>query len=101
MDQTEKLKEEIKSLKTRLAAIEKLLLLQPNPRNYIQPLNDLDMLFDEALGIIKSYDEASASLLQRRLSIGYSRAARLLDQLEEKGYVGKAEGAKPRKVIKK
>lgn len=101
MDQTEKLKEEIGNLKTRLSAIEKLLLMQPNPRNYIQPLNDLDVLFDESLEIIKGYDEASASLLQRRLSIGYSRAARLLDQLEEKGYVGKAEGAKPRKVIKK
>ncbi|MCR4313571.1 MAG: hypothetical protein NUV58_04950 [Candidatus Roizmanbacteria bacterium] len=43
----------------------------------------------------------SSSLLQRKLSLGYARAARLLDQLEEAGYVGIAEGAKPRDVIKK
>ena len=42
--------------------------------------------------------KASASLLQRRLSIGYARAARLLDILEEKGYIGPGDGAKPREV---
>jgi len=46
-------------------------------------------------------DKASASLLQRRLSIGYARAARILDQMESAGYVGPAEGSKPRDVIKR
>ncbi len=60
-----------------------------------------DVLFDKAVEIIMQYDKASASLLQRRLSIGYARAARILDQLEKAGYVGPAEGSKPREVIKR
>lgn len=60
-----------------------------------------DPLFDKALKIVKGYDHASASLLQRRLAIGYARAARLLDQLEEAGHVEPADGSKPRKVLKK
>jgi S-DNA-T family DNA segregation ATPase FtsK/SpoIIIE len=60
-----------------------------------------DQLFDQAIEIIMQHDKASASLLQRRLSIGYARAARLLDQLEAAGYVGPAEGSKPREVIKR
>jgi len=58
-----------------------------------------DAFYDEAVRIIVQYDKASASLLQRRLSIGYSRAARLLDQLEAQGVVGPAEGSKPRDVL--
>lgn len=57
-----------------------------------------DPLFAEAVRIVCQYDRASASLLQRRLSIGYARAARVLDQLEAAGVVGLAEGAKPREV---
>jgi S-DNA-T family DNA segregation ATPase FtsK/SpoIIIE len=60
-----------------------------------------DALFEEAIRIICEYDKASASLLQRRLSIGYSRAARILDQLEAQGVVGRAEGSKPRDVLVK
>lgn len=62
---------------------------------------DTDALLDKAKELIKEYSEVSASFLQRSLSIGYARAARLLDLLEEEGYVGKAEGAKPRKVLVK
>lgn len=58
-----------------------------------------DPLFAEAVRIVCQYDRASASLLQRRLSIGYSRAARVLDQLEGEGVVGHAEGSKPRDVL--
>jgi S-DNA-T family DNA segregation ATPase FtsK/SpoIIIE len=58
-----------------------------------------DALFNEAVSIISQFDKASASLLQRRLSIGYARAARILDQLEAAGYVGPAEGSKPREVL--
>ncbi len=60
-----------------------------------------DPLFNKAIEIISQFDKASASLLQRRLSIGYARAARLLDQLEIAGFVGPAEGSKPREVIKR
>ena len=58
-----------------------------------------DAKFEEAVRVICEYDKASASLLQRRLSIGYSRAARMLDELEAKGIVGRAEGSKPRDVL--
>ncbi len=60
-----------------------------------------DALFEDAIRVVCQYDRASASLLQRRLSIGYSRAARILDQLEEEGVVGHAEGSKPRDVLAK
>ncbi|MDI6883446.1 MAG: DNA translocase FtsK [Patescibacteria group bacterium] len=57
-----------------------------------------DLLYEEAKKVVVQYRKASASLLQRRLKIGYARAARLLDILEEKGIVGPADGAKPREV---
>ncbi len=58
-----------------------------------------DELFAEAVRTICEYDRASASLLQRRLRIGYARAARLLDELEERGIVGTSDGSKPRDVL--
>jgi S-DNA-T family DNA segregation ATPase FtsK/SpoIIIE len=60
-----------------------------------------DNLFEEAVRTVCQHDRASASLLQRRLSIGYARAARILDQLEEAGIVGPGEGSKPRDVLMK
>ncbi len=57
-----------------------------------------DPLFQEVKKIVLETKKASASFLQRRLRIGYSRAARLIDMLEEKGIVGPADGAKPREV---
>lgn len=60
-----------------------------------------DPLFKQSVEIISQFDKASASLLQRRLSIGYARAARILDQLEAAGHVSPAEGSKPRTVIKR
>ena len=58
-----------------------------------------DEKYEEALEVIKQFGKASASLLQRRLGIGYARAAKLLDILEEKGIIGPADGAKPREVF--
>lgn len=58
-----------------------------------------DQLFDDALRLICQHDRASASLLQRRLSVGYARAARILDQLEAEGIIGPGEGSKPRDVL--
>ncbi len=60
-----------------------------------------DPLYKEAVKLVLETQKASASLLQRRLKIGYARAARLLDIMEEKGIIGPAEGAKPRKVYQK
>jgi len=60
--------------------------------------DNYDELYEEAKKIVIRARKASASLLQRRLRIGYARAARLLDMLEENGVVGPAEGAKPRDV---
>lgn len=57
-----------------------------------------DPLFEDVKRIVLETKKASASFLQRRLRIGYSRAARLIDMLEEKGIVGPADGAKPREV---
>lgn len=57
-----------------------------------------DPLFEDALRLVCQYDKASASLLQRRLSVGYARAARILDQLELAGIIGPGEGSKPRDV---
>jgi len=58
-----------------------------------------DPLYEEAKRLVVEAQKASASFLQRRLSIGYARAARLLDMLEEEGVIGPPEGAKPRKVL--
>jgi S-DNA-T family DNA segregation ATPase FtsK/SpoIIIE len=57
-----------------------------------------DPLYEEAKRVVIEARRASASLLQRRLRIGYARAARLVDMLEDKGVVGPGEGAKPREV---
>ncbi len=59
-----------------------------------------DELFDEAVRIVVEAGQASVSLLQRRLRVGYTRAARMIDQLEEAGVVGPYEGSKPRLVYK-
>lgn len=58
-----------------------------------------DELFEEAKELIVSSGKASASFLQRRLSVGYARAARLIDELEEEGIVGPANGSKPREIL--
>ncbi len=58
-----------------------------------------DALINDAITIVRESKKASTSLLQRRLRIGYSRAARIIDVLEQKGIVGPADGAKPREVL--
>lgn len=58
----------------------------------------LDPLFEEAARIIVTMRSGFASLIQRRLSIGYDRAVRIMDQLEKAGIVGEAQGCKPREV---
>jgi len=60
---------------------------------------DDDQLYEDAVEVVRSAKKASASLLQRRLRVGYARAARLIDMMEERGVVGPGEGAKPRDVF--
>jgi len=60
-----------------------------------------DVLYDEALRVVVEGGQASVSLLQRRMRLGYGRAARILDMMEEEGIVGPIRGAKPREVYLK
>ncbi|TSA45349.1 DNA translocase FtsK [bacterium] len=61
--------------------------------------SDNDELLEEAMETVRAAKKASASLLQRRLKVGYARAARLLDIMEERGIIGPGDGAKPREVF--
>jgi S-DNA-T family DNA segregation ATPase FtsK/SpoIIIE len=61
--------------------------------------DDGDALLSQAVDIVRRSDKASASLLQRRLRIGYARAARILDQMEDRGIVGPADGSRFREVL--
>jgi len=86
---------------------------QPDPPNKVQivprpgeeemveeeELNEEDDLFQEAINVVRRTRQASASMLQRKLKVGYARAGRLIDFMERKGLVGPAEGSKPRKIL--
>ncbi len=88
------------------AEAEELPLVDLSPKDLLAPEfdddnlknTDDDELYEEAKEIVVSAGKASASYLQRRLKIGYARAARLLDLLEDAGIIGPGEGAKPRQV---
>jgi len=62
-------------------------------------IEDRDSMFDEAARVIVVNQQGSASLLQRKLKLGYNRAGRLIDQMEDAGIVGPFEGSKPRQVL--
>jgi S-DNA-T family DNA segregation ATPase FtsK/SpoIIIE len=62
---------------------------------------DADRLLPDAVSVVQEYDRASASLLQRRLKIGYARAARIIDQLEARGYIGAFDGSNARQVLRR
>ncbi|MCH8244703.1 DNA translocase FtsK, partial [Patescibacteria group bacterium] len=62
---------------------------------------DDDPIYEEARRLVVETRKASASFLQRRLKLGYARAARLLDMMEDRGVVGPADGAKPREILQK
>ncbi|OGD25612.1 hypothetical protein A2819_02575 [Candidatus Azambacteria bacterium RIFCSPHIGHO2_01_FULL_40_24] len=83
--------------------VEESAILSPyggSPESNSSEFEDLeeDELLAEAKTVVLQAKKASASLLQRRLSVGYARAARLLDIMEEKGLIGPGDGAKPREV---
>ena len=62
--------------------------------------DDNDELFEDAVRLVLEFGKASTSLLQRRLRIGYGRAAHLIDMMERDGIVGPADGSKPREILK-
>ena len=60
---------------------------------------DFDERYDEAVALVTEAGQASISMVQRRLRVGYNRAARMIETMEKEGIVGPADGAKPREVI--
>lgn len=73
-------------------------MILPGESNDSQSLPE-DELYNEAVALVRETQTASASLLQRRLRVGYTRAARLIDMMEARGVVGPYEGSKPRDVL--
>ena len=69
------------------------------PKASDEPQSDFDELLPQAVEVIFETKQASVSMLQRRLKLGYSRAARIVDQMEEIGVVGPFEGSKPRQIM--
>ncbi len=63
--------------------------------------DEADRLLPDAVAVVQEYDRASASLLQRRLKVGYARAARIIDQLEARGYIGAFDGSNARQVLRR
>ncbi|WDL97328.1 FtsK/SpoIIIE family DNA translocase [Alicyclobacillus sp. ALC3] len=64
-----------------------------------QPAPDLDGLFVDAMDLVMEAGSASVSMVQRRFRVGYSRAARIIDQMEQRGFIGSFEGSKPRELL--
>lgn len=71
----------------------------PNFDDYGGADSDDEELYGQAIEVVRAAGKASASLLQRRLKVGYARAARLLDMMEERGIIGPGDGAKPREIL--
>ena len=90
----EEIAEAIKSVKEKYTDFQILM----NAKDAVEQKED-DLLYDEAKKIVADLGRASASLLQRKLKVGYSRAARLIDMLEDNGVIGKANGAEPREIL--
>jgi len=61
--------------------------------------DDIDELLNEAIKIVVENGQASTSLLQRKLKIGYNRAARIIEQMEERGIISSRNGSKPREIL--
>ena len=71
---------------------------EPEGKQTASDVNERDVLFEEAARLIVIHQQGSTSLIQRKFSVGYNRAGRLMDQLESSGVVGPAQGGKPRDV---
>ena len=107
----ERQEEEIEELKSKVEELEKLKeeIDDDIDAKIEEKMEELDLSnnnvedshYEEARELAMKSDKVSSSLLQRKLRIGYSRAASLIDMLEDNGVIGKADGAKPRKVLVK
>ena len=71
----------------------------PTDEPIVEEMDETDDLYEDAVQLVLEMQTASVSLLQRRFRIGYSRAARIVDQMEQRGIVGPPEGSKPRQVL--
>lgn len=91
------MKPTVDELLKRIEALEK----RVNELEHAAKHTQHDGIFAEVVKMVSQHTVISASMLQRRFSVGYARASRLLDQLEDEGYIGPAEGSKPRMVLQK
>ncbi len=108
-NEVKELKAKVKELEKRLEAVEEFLSDFPTDfpsfenyetsSTYNPQFDDVDELFDEAVKVVCQHGKASSSLLQRYFSIGYNRAARIIDQLHEGGVISAPYGSKPRDVL--
>ena len=74
-------------------------ILKEQAKSFAYSDAEKDELFDEAVRLILESNQASVSILQRRMRLGYTRAARLIDMMEQEGIVGPYQGSKPRKIL--
>ena len=71
----------------------------PSPKRRKAAADEADELLPAAIDVVMETGQASVSMLQRRLKLGYSRAARIVDEMETRGIVGQFEGSKPRQLL--
>jgi len=97
----EEIKEVVKFLKSQGAPVykEEILNVEEVPEDVDAGGSEDEKLYLEAVNIVKSTRNASISMLQRRLGIGFNRAAKLVEQMEKDGIVGPPNGSKPRQVL--
>ncbi len=94
------LHEEIVGLYEKIGALEqKIDLLESSGESESSWEREDDVLFEEAKEAVIELGKASTSFLQRKLGVGYTRAAKLIDLLEEEGVIGPQDGMKPREVL--
>ena len=97
-EESEKVIDEIKAQKQEEVKYEEE-IMETISRPVAVKDNDVDEFLEEAIDFVVSNNQGSASMLQRKFKIGFNRAARLIDSMEERGIVGPNEGSKPRKVL--
>ena len=74
-------------------------VVEEEPLSESDDLEDYDNRYDEAVAVVTETGQASISMVQRRLRVGYNRAARMIEMMEREGIVGPADGSRPREVL--